>query len=179
MAPTKKRKASELALSNGPVEKKGRKAIPTTAATTRSHRNLSRGDASIALPRTRSGGVKAVADGGNDAKLGARATRSIKTKARVKKSGNAKGDDYAEGGTSASRRGSIMSVRISPKKDNNIEDEEAEEEDEDEEDGRAFWLMKAEPESRIEKGKDVKFSIDDLRNAKEPEGWDGRYPSIQ
>ncbi|KAL4796786.1 DUF55-domain-containing protein [Aspergillus venezuelensis] len=39
--------------------------------------------------------------------------------------------------------------------------------------GRSFWLMKAEPESRIEKGKDVKFSIDDLRNAKEPEPWDG------
>jgi predicted RNA-binding protein with PUA-like domain len=33
--------------------------------------------------------------------------------------------------------------------------------------------MKAEPESRIEKGKDVKFSIDDLRAAKEPEPWDG------
>ncbi|KAL4946684.1 hypothetical protein BDV06DRAFT_218148 [Aspergillus oleicola] len=39
--------------------------------------------------------------------------------------------------------------------------------------GRSFWLMKAEPESRIEKGKDVKFSIDDLRNAPEPEPWDG------
>lgn len=35
--------------------------------------------------------------------------------------------------------------------------------------------MKAEPESRIEKGKDVKFSIDDLRVAKEPEPWDGTY----
>lgn len=32
-----------------------------------------------------------------------------------------------------------------------------------------------EPESRIEKGKDVKFSIDDLKNASEPEGWDGAY----
>ncbi|KAL1918946.1 uncharacterized protein VTP21DRAFT_2327 [Calcarisporiella thermophila] len=37
-----------------------------------------------------------------------------------------------------------------------------------------FWLMKAEPESRIVKGKDVKFSIDDLANM--PDGtstWDG------
>jgi hypothetical protein len=40
-------------------------------------------------------------------------------------------------------------------------------------DGKQYWLMKAEPESRVEKGVDVKFSIDDLRNAKEPEGWDG------
>lgn len=39
--------------------------------------------------------------------------------------------------------------------------------------GRSFWLMKAEPESRLEKGVDVKFSIDDLAAAKEPEPWDG------
>ncbi|RMZ75874.1 hypothetical protein DV737_g5080, partial [Chaetothyriales sp. CBS 132003] len=36
-----------------------------------------------------------------------------------------------------------------------------------------YWLMKAEPESRIEKGVDVKFSIDDLEAKTEPEGWDG------
>lgn len=38
---------------------------------------------------------------------------------------------------------------------------------------RSFWLMKAEPETRLDKGKDVKFSIDDLAAAKEPEPWDG------
>ncbi|KAF2102370.1 DUF55-domain-containing protein, partial [Rhizodiscina lignyota] len=36
-----------------------------------------------------------------------------------------------------------------------------------------FWLMKAEPESRMEKGKDVKFSIDDLQACMEPEPWTG------
>lgn len=36
-----------------------------------------------------------------------------------------------------------------------------------------YWLMKAEPESRMEKGQDVKFSIDDLAAKAEPEGWDG------
>lgn len=36
-----------------------------------------------------------------------------------------------------------------------------------------YWLMKAEPESRMEKGVDVKFSIDDLAAKTEPEGWDG------
>ena len=46
---------------------------------------------------------------------------------------------------------------------------------EEEEDGKQYWLMKAEPDSRIEKGVDVKFSIDDLMNATEPEGWDGKY----
>lgn len=33
--------------------------------------------------------------------------------------------------------------------------------------------MKAEPETRMEKGKDMKFSIDDLKACKEPAGWDG------
>ncbi|EXJ95960.1 hypothetical protein A1O1_01085 [Capronia coronata CBS 617.96] len=36
-----------------------------------------------------------------------------------------------------------------------------------------YWLMKAEPESRLEKGHDVKFSIDDLMERTEPEPWDG------
>ncbi|PWY86042.1 DUF55-domain-containing protein [Aspergillus heteromorphus CBS 117.55] len=40
-------------------------------------------------------------------------------------------------------------------------------------DGRSYWLMKAEPESRMEKGVDVKFSIDDLQSRQEPEPWDG------
>ncbi len=44
----------------------------------------------------------------------------------------------------------------------------------EEDDGKQYWLMKAEPESRMEKGVDVKFSIDDLQNADEPEPWDGK-----
>ena len=52
--------------------------------------------------------------------------------------------------------------------------EEAEDADEEDADEPSYWLMKAEPESRIEKGKDVKFSIDDLLNATEPEAWDGK-----
>lgn len=41
-------------------------------------------------------------------------------------------------------------------------------------DGRSYWLMKAEPESRLVKGVDVKFSIDDLQAAAVPEPWDGK-----
>lgn len=45
--------------------------------------------------------------------------------------------------------------------------------------GRSYWLMKAEPESRLEKGVDVKFSIDDLAAAETPEPWDGKiFPTI-
>lgn len=44
----------------------------------------------------------------------------------------------------------------------------------DEKSDRSYWLMKAEPESRMEKGVDVKFSIDDLQAAEKPEPWDGK-----
>ncbi|KAG5964689.1 hypothetical protein E4U57_004960 [Claviceps arundinis] len=45
--------------------------------------------------------------------------------------------------------------------------------------GEWYWLMKAEPETRLENGIDVRFSIDDLKEKKEPEGWDGirAYPA--
>ncbi|KAI4217614.1 MAG: hypothetical protein LQ351_000210 [Letrouitia transgressa] len=72
--------------------------------------------------------------------------------------------------TTSDRRGSTVSgVELPPK------GKEAKEDPEEEVDphGPSYWLMKAEPESRIEKGKDVKFSIDDLKNATEPEAWDG------
>ncbi|KIW07259.1 uncharacterized protein PV09_02114 [Verruconis gallopava] len=39
--------------------------------------------------------------------------------------------------------------------------------------GVSYWLMKAEPESRLENGVDVKFSIDDLKAVTEPEPWTG------
>ncbi|KAH8595270.1 PUA-like domain-containing protein [Bisporella sp. PMI_857] len=44
---------------------------------------------------------------------------------------------------------------------------------------RQYWLMKAEPESRLEKGHDIKFSIDDLAAKTVPEPWDGirAYPA--
>ena len=61
-----------------------------------------------------------------------------------------------------------IEVPTRPKDEANVEPEV-----EENIDGPSYWLMKAEPESRIEKGKDVKFSIDDLKAAKSPEGWDG------
>ena len=44
--------------------------------------------------------------------------------------------------------------------------------------GRWYWLMKAEPEPRFENGKDVSFSIDDLKACTKPEGWDGECSHI-
>ena len=70
---------------------------------------------------------------------------------------------------------SISSVPEKRKAKAKSKKEEDAEESEDEagSDGHQFWLMKAEPESRIEKGKDVKFSIDDLKASSSPEPWDG------
>ncbi|KAL1961092.1 hypothetical protein VTO42DRAFT_4980 [Malbranchea cinnamomea] len=79
-------------------------------------------------------------------------------------------------------RGRHPSGATEPAEDEPIANGKAKEEDEDEseEDHRSYWLMKAEPESRLEKGVDVKFSIDDLREAKEPEPWDGvRNPAAR
>ena len=39
---------------------------------------------------------------------------------------------------------------------------------------RNYWLLKAEPETRITNGVDVKFSIDDLAAKTGPEPWDGK-----
>ncbi|KAI9877079.1 MAG: hypothetical protein M1830_004854 [Pleopsidium flavum] len=69
------------------------------------------------------------------------------------------------------RRDSEFSVEIPAKK--GVKEREDHDEEVEDEDGPSYWLMKAEPDSRMEKGVDVKFSIDDLKNAKEPEGWDG------
>jgi hypothetical protein len=40
---------------------------------------------------------------------------------------------------------------------------------------KSYWLLKAEPETRLENGVDVKFSIDDLAARKIPEPWDGEF----
>ena len=40
--------------------------------------------------------------------------------------------------------------------------------------GVQYWLMKAEPESRMVKGKDVKFSIEELKAlSNQTSPWDG------
>ncbi|KAL9115335.1 MAG: hypothetical protein Q9227_000656 [Pyrenula ochraceoflavens] len=82
------------------------------------------------------------------------------------------------------RRGRPAKVAVESPKDEELNTEDSAEDDTEEnvyedENNRQYWLMKAEPESRIENGKDVKFSIDDLMNATEPEGWDGvRNPAV-
>lgn len=75
----------------------------------------------------------------------------------------------------ASTRNSSVSIPMSSKKKRKAAKAKAAEGSEVEEStyDSQYWLMKAEPDSRIEKGKDVKFSIDDLKSATSPEPWDG------
>ncbi|KAI4223234.1 MAG: hypothetical protein L6R36_005577 [Xanthoria steineri] len=75
--------------------------------------------------------------------------------------------------TNDSRRRSFSKVVISSGGNRNDGEASNHETEEESPDGPSYWLMKAEPDSRIEKGKDVKFSIDDLKKASEPEAWDG------
>jgi hypothetical protein len=72
--------------------------------------------------------------------------------------------------TNGGKKSSSTPVSIESKGKEIIEEENGQQ---DEITGRNHWLLKAEPESRIEKGKDVKFSIDDLQACKIPEPWSG------
>ncbi|KAL2359533.1 hypothetical protein RJZ56_007617 [Blastomyces dermatitidis] len=70
---------------------------------------------------------------------------------------------------------SLNGIETEPKNKNTVDETQDEADD-----TKSHWLMKAEPESRIEKGIDVRFSIDDLRGASEPEPWDGvRNPTAR
>lgn len=50
--------------------------------------------------------------------------------------------------------------------------------DDQDADESQYWLMKAEPDSRIEKGVDVAYPIDELATATEPEPWDGMFNPV-
>ena len=146
MAPTK-RKAGQANISAAaaPTAKRSRRLNPESTA---------------AAPRPRRG----CATGGapaSSAKTGSHTKKPAKTpKAkRNAKAGKGGGSEKSNGWVEGERSGR-----------SSVSDDDGEDED-----GRACWLMKAEPDSRMEKGKDVKFSIDDLRNATEPEGWDGMF----
>ncbi|KAI9833898.1 MAG: hypothetical protein M1819_003407 [Sarea resinae] len=95
-----------------------------------------------------------------------KATAASKTAARTPRKTIAKG---------RRTKATMPPVKKSRKLAVEIETEPVVEEEEEiaDEDGHCFWLMKAEPESRIEKGVDVKFSIDDLEASTEPQPWDG------
>lgn len=105
-------------------------------------------------------------------------------KAQAKKATTAKGKTAAKGRANDKGNGSftvavdnseVDALHERAKVEAKVAADQAAE-DEEGDNGRSYWLMKAEPESRLEKGVDVKFSIDDLKEKTEPEAWDGESP---
>lgn len=128
--------------------------------------------------------------------------KSTKPAQKVKAKAKAKSTTVAEKANGSEVDARIVPRVISPKNDNTLVQDhqllvsksakakakeegrkgpaDSEEHDDDDNDGgsRQYWLMKAEPETRYEKGKDISFSIDDLAAKKEPEPWDGMLCSF-
>ncbi|KAL9067387.1 MAG: hypothetical protein Q9161_006896 [Pseudevernia consocians] len=180
MAPAK-RKANTAADVAGTVATKRLKRVvePTASSSRPSRTSL----AVAAAPRsTRSSisgkptPVKPAKNTVKDPLNGTAKESATKTATKVKATDSRKRGRPAKTTTSkeeaaAPEGTSILLVDV-PLREKPAVNGEAEEEAETNSGGPAYWLMKAEPESRIEKGKDVKFSIDDLKAASKPEGWD-------
>lgn len=179
-----KRNASTADLDNSidatQPAKKGRhnprKQVVETAATSRPKRASAGADGAPKTKATKSA-PKGKATGA--AVKPAKSTMPAKSPKPTKSAKPAKAPKSAEKATnetetaSNGRRSSNVSVEIEKHKKEEMEDEK-DQDGEEEADRHLYWLMKTEPESRIEKGKDVKFSIDDLKAATKPEGWDGK-----
>lgn len=107
-----------------------------------------------------------------------------KGKVNAKKGkGGSNGVDASGGGevvvdhpmTEGNDEGDKNNFDIDDDKDNKIE-EDQEVKAEAEAEGTKYWLLKSEPESRMHKGQDVKFSLDDLEAADAGgAAWDGEF----
>ena len=167
MAPSK-RKASNAIHESAPESKRSRpkKEVEKTASSSRPNRKSL---IAAKQPRSLRSSVSSAAsppelEGRNPAKK----TSVTKTKVNGHKKEVTRA--RVNGNDDIRQHQANVSVEIDSKTPTAADD--ADEEDE-EGDGPAYWLMKAEPNSRVEKGKDVKFSIDDLKAATSPEAWDG------
>ena len=162
-----KRKANDTdnALASQPKRNRTKKEAEKTASSSRPNRTLL---AAANEPRSLRSSVSSVSSPvkvSSSPPAGKRSSRKAKGNgARKSKKGN-----QSEHDQQVRKRQANISVEVSP--EGQTETIAATEEADN--DGPAYWLMKAEPNSRIEKGRDVKFSIDDLQAATVPEAWDG------
>ena len=199
MAPTK-RKADAVADATAPPAKKGRRTSETgnkktnvnkTATSSRPKRlSISTANAPRSLrssnsaPTTPSETTKKVTKTSMNGSVTKSTIKTVSPKGRksttktvspkgrktVKKSRKIAGPKEGIEAAQSGHQKANVSIEVPTRP---ISEADVEPEVEENTDGPSYWLMKAEPESRIEKGKDVKFSIDDLKAAKSPEGWDG------
>lgn len=189
MAPQKRKAAQPVDDVNPPVKKRGRPPLnPTTVVKSASAKGKKpSADATATSARsTRASGKPASTDATSNKKgvkekptaNGTKAAKADKDKVVKKKPVvAAKSATKNKKKATAGRRKSEVSIEIPAESDNAADAEDDDDEEVEEADGPAYWLMKAEPESRMEKGKEVKFSIDDLKNAAQQEAWDGEQHS--
>ena len=188
MAP-KKRKAAQSDGDSAPLLKKGRGRPPNPNPTTLASSSPPKGKsvppqqtATSSRPKRKSAAIKeATSTVSRKSKTDgvtkpvAKATKAVKTStvaSPVKPKKPAKTASKRKTSQKETRESSI-SVEIPHVYTTTADAVNEEVEGEEDSQGPSYWLMKAEPESRIEKGKDVKFSIDDLKTAADPEAWDG------
>ena len=184
MAPVKRKVNANADSTGTTATKRQKRVVEPTASSSRPTRSSI---AAAAAPRSTRSSVSGKIEPAKSTKNAAKAAvdyttkkPATKTAANVKategrkKRGKSAKTAAKEEEVAVSRDPSAILVDV-PIREKLAVDAGAEEEAEVNGEGPAFWLMKAEPESRIEKGKDVKFSIDDLKSAKEPEAWDGMY----
>ena len=183
MAPVKRKVNTNADPTGTAATKRQKRIIEQTASSSRPNRSSL---AAAAAPRSTRSSVNGKSEPAESAKNVAKVAVSEKAKKPATKAAtNVKATDGRKRGKSTksatkedevseSRETSAIIVDV-PIREKLAVDAGIEEEAEVNDEGPAFWLMKAEPESRIEKGKDVKFSIDDLKSANEPEAWDGMY----
>lgn len=181
MAPAKRKANTAADTTSTAIAKKQKKVVEPTASSSRPSRTSLAVAAAPRSTRSSIGGKSAPikpAKKKTKASVNETATKAaIKPAAKVKATEGRKRGRPANTTTNdeeavASEGASTVIVDV-PLRGKPAVNAEAEEEAEANREGPAYWLMKAEPESRIEKGKDVKFSIDDLKEANKPEGWDG------
>ncbi len=187
MAPAK-RKADAVADETAPPAKRGRRAsedgnkktnVNKTATSSRPKRlSISAANtprclrSSNSAPTTPSATAKQVTKTPMNGPVTKSTTKTVSTNGRKrgKQSGKAAIPKEETIAAQNGRQKANISIDIPTRTEHKAK---VEPEVEENTDGPSHWLMKAEPESRIEKGKDVKFSIDDLKAATSPEGWDG------
>ena len=155
-------KRLSISAANAPRSLRSSNSAPTTPTKTNKKGTKTSMNGSIAKSTT-----KTVSPKGRKSTTKTVSPKGRKTGKQSSKAGVPK-EETTAAPTGHQKATVSIEVPTTPKSEANVEPEV-----EENSDGPSYWLMKAEPESRIEKGKDVKFSIDDLEAAKSPEGWDG------
>ena len=182
-----KRKASAVEDATAPPAKRGRrstvnenskKVIEQTAASSRPSRiSLAAVNAPRSLRSSTDGASTPTSTTKQGTEIPINSSASKSTNQTNSAKGRKKGKKVVKATSSQGDETPVANVRyqanLSIDFSTKSKPEVAEEPEEEHPEGPSYWLMKAEPDSRMEKGKDVKFSIDDLKVATAPEGWDG------